>query len=192
MWWQNLTTLQQVYFCIALLFSVILVIQFVLLLLGIGGDSEGLDLTGDGETDISVDLDSGLAMFTLKGMIAFFSVGGWVGFTLGDGSMKSVWVILISIGTGLIALVAVGFLMRSVTKLQQNGTMDIKNAVGKTAEVYLTIPAKCSSCGKITVEVQGQLTELDAMTESEEPIKTGTKVKVVKTDETTAYVERIY
>ena len=57
---------------------------------------------------------------------------------------------------------------------------------------YLTIPAKCSACGKITVEVQGQLTELDAMTESEEPIKTGTKVKVVKTDETTVYVERIY
>ena len=192
MWWQNLTTLQQVYFCIALLFSVILVIQFVLLLLGIGGDSEGLDLTGDGETDISVDLDSGLAMFTLKGMIAFFSVGGWVGFTLGDGTMKNVWVIIISIVTGLVSLVAVGFLMKSITKLQQNGTMQIKNAVGKTAEVYLTIPAKCSACGKITVEVQGQLTELDAMTESEEPIKTGTKVKVVKTDETTVYVERIY
>ena len=192
MWWQNLTTLQQVYFCIAMLFSVILLIQFILMLIGIGGDGEGLDLTGDGETDISVDTDSGLAMFTLKGMIAFFAVGGWIGFTLGDGMMDTVWVILISIASGLVALIGVGFLMKSITKLQQSGTMDIKNAVGKVADVYLTIPANCSATGKITVELQGQLTELDAVTEDQEPIKTGAKVKVVKTDDNTCYVEKLH
>ena len=150
MWWQNLTTLQQIYFCVASLFSVILIIQFILMLIGIGGESDGIDFTGDGETDISVDTDSGLSMFTIKGMIAFFAVGGWVGFTLGDGMMKPGWVILISIGAGLLALVLVGILMNAITKLQQNGTKNIANAVGKTAEVYLTIPAQLKAHGKIT------------------------------------------
>ena len=66
MWWQNLTTLQQIYFCVASLFSIILIIQFILMLIGIGGESDGIDFTGDGETDISVDTDSGLSMFTIK------------------------------------------------------------------------------------------------------------------------------
>ena len=192
MWWQNLTTMQQVYFCIAMLFSVILVIQFILLLIGVGGDGDGVDFDVDSDADASFDVDGGLAMFTIKGMIAFFAVGGWIGFALGDGMIAPVWVIIISLVAGTAALFGVGFLMKSITKLQQSGTMDINNATGKTAEVYLTIPAKCTACGKITVEVQGTLTELDAMTESEEPIKTGAKVKVVKTDGSTCYVEKIY
>ena len=69
--------------------------------------------------------------------------------------------------------------------------MEISNAVGKTGEVYLTIPPSLSGTGKINVDLQGTLTELDAMTENDTPIKTGAKVKVVRTDESTCYVEII-
>ncbi|MBQ7164453.1 MAG: hypothetical protein IJR61_03900 [Clostridia bacterium] len=190
--WNDWTTLQQVYFCIAVLFSVVLLVQLVLTLIGAGHDGEGVDLTGDGNPDVTVDTDSGLAPFTLKGLVSFFAVGGWVGFALGDGTLHTVWVILISLAAGLAALVAVGFILKGMAKLQSNGAMDINNAVGKTAEVYLTIPPKCSGAGKITVEIQGSLTEMNAMTEGDEPLKTGCKVKVVKTDNATCYVEKIY
>ncbi|MBQ9481209.1 MAG: NfeD family protein [Clostridia bacterium] len=190
--WNDWTTLQQVYFCIAVLFSVVLLVQLVLTLIGAGHDGEGVDLTGDGNPDVTVDADSGLAPFTLKGLVSFFAVGGWVGFALGDGTLHTVWVILISLAAGLAALVAVGFILKGMAKLQSNGAMDINNAVGKTAEVYLTIPPKCSGAGKITVEIQGSLTEMNAMTEGDEPLKTGSKVKVVKTDNATCYVEKIY
>ena len=99
---------------------------------------------------------------------------------------------MISAISGIAARIVVGFVLRGMSKLQTNGIMDINNAVGKVAEVYLTIPAKCSGTGKITVEIQGTLTELNAMSESEEPIKTGSKVKVVRTDNSTCYVEKIY
>ena len=142
--WNDWTTLQQIYFCIALLFSAVLLVQLILMIIGIGSDSgEGVDLNGDGNPDVTVDGDSG-PLFTVKGLISFFAIGGWVGFAIGDGSLKTGWVILISVASGLVALVAVGFALRAMAKLQTNGVMDINNAVGKVAEVYLTIPEKCS------------------------------------------------
>lgn len=190
--WNDWTTLQQVCFCIATFFSIVLVVQVILMLIGLGseGDTE-IDLSGDGDADVVVDTGSGIALFTLKGLIAFFAVGGWVGFMLGNSALHPLLVILIAVASGTVALIGVGFLMKWLMRLQQNGTMSYSNAVGKTGEVYLTIPAKCAGAGKVNVEIQGQLTEASAMTDSDEPIKTGAKVVVVRADSTTLYVEKI-
>ena len=48
-------------------------------------------------------------------------------------------------------------------------------AVGKIAEVYLTIPAKRTGSGKISVVVQDALTECAAVTDSDEPLSTGSR-----------------
>ena len=50
---------------------------------------------------------------------------------------------------------------------------------GKTGEVYLTIPSNRAGVGKITAVVQSALRELDAVTDADEPIKTGTQIKIV-------------
>lgn len=190
--WTDWTVLQRVYFIIAMFFSIVLVVQLILMLVGAGhnGDTD-LDLNGDGDPDISVDTSDGLALFTLKGLIAFFAIGGWVGFALGDGTLANHWVILISIAAGLVALVLVGLIMKWMTKLADNGAMQISNAIDKTAEVYLTVPANCAGTGKITVEIQGCLTEVEAVTQGEE-LKTGTKVKVVRVDGDICVVEKLY
>ena len=191
--WQNLTTLQQVYFCIAVFFSAVLILQFILAIVGVGqgGDTE-VDLDGDGEPDVTVDTSDGIVPFTLKGVIAFFAVGGWIGFALGDGTISSAWAIIVSVLSGFAALVGVGFLMKWIMRLQSSGTMDIKNAVGKIAEVYLTIPAKCAGNGKINLELQGAYIEAEAITECEQPIKTGEKVRVVKIEGGVCVVERLF
>jgi hypothetical protein len=63
-------------------------------------------------------------------------------------------------------------------KLTDSGTLNLNGAVGKIGSVYLTIPAKRSGLGKVQVKVQG-LQTLDAMTDSEEEIKTGSVIEVV-------------
>ena len=54
--------------------------------------------------------------------------------------------------------------------------MEIKNALGKTAKVYLTIPAKRSGPGKVHINFDGTLRELEAI--SDEEIKTDSMIEV--------------
>lgn len=65
-----------------------------------------------------------------------------------------------------------------LSKLVESGTMQMENAVSKTGEVYLVIPAKRSGFGKVQVKVQGSLRTLDAITDEEEDIPTGAVIVV--------------
>ena len=46
--------------------------------------------------------------------------------------------------------------------------------------MYLTIPGKKVGKGKILISVRGSVRELDAMTDNEEKIPTGSVVKVIR------------
>lgn len=192
MWWETLTLLQKVFFCIACPASVFLIIQIILLLIGFGGEGEigdEVDITGDGDVDVTIDADSGLSLFTIKGLTAFFTVGGWVGFTLGDDS--TALAIVLSIVCGSVALVLMALIMKWLIRLQSNGNVQLSEAIGKIADVYLTIPAKNNGEGKISLTLNERLIEMNAIQNGDEPIKTGSKVKVVEIVGNTYVVEKI-
>jgi hypothetical protein len=65
-----------------------------------------------------------------------------------------------------------------MANLAASRTLKIKNAIGEIGEVYLPIGAKRSSIGKIQIKVQGSLRELDAITDSEDILKTQEIVRV--------------
>ena len=76
--------------------------------------------------------------------------------------------------------------------MQDSGNLAIENTVGKVAEVYLTVPQKNGGSGKVNVFCQERYVELDAVTDSLDPIKTGERVKVVSAlGEGTVVVERL-
>jgi hypothetical protein len=63
--------------------------------------------------------------------------------------------------------------------------------LGKTAQVYLTVPAKRSGTGKIQISVKGTVKEMAAVTDFE-TIPTGALVKVKSIDsENILVVEKI-
>ena len=64
-------------------------------------------------------------------------------------------------------------------KIQSDGTMNIRNALGMSGEVYIPIPAKREFAGKVMVKVQDQYTEFEAVTDEEEKIPTGSQVTVI-------------
>ena len=73
-WFLNLSVAEKVYFIIAIIASVLLVIQIIMMLFSLGG---GGDFDMDDVFDGDVDTDSGLSFFTVKGLTAFFALGGW-------------------------------------------------------------------------------------------------------------------
>lgn len=163
---QQMSALEQVFFWIAVVASVFLVVQIVMLLVSFGS---GADIDGDGDFDMNdgdADTDGGLSLFTIKSVTAFFALGGWCGFAAATYMPDNVWApILISLATGIAALLAVGFTMRGVAKLQCSGNLVPEKLVGMKATVYVSVPAGRQGRGKITLTAQGKYMEIDAVTD---------------------------
>ena len=203
-WWNSLDALQHFFAYVAIPATLILCIQTVLLLFGLGAggdgdldsDTSGLD-TGDGtapdldapDTDVpdswdgegGHDLahDPGLRIFTIRGLVAFFSVFGWAGLALSRSGVPGGVSTLIAFLLGLGAMVVLALVLRGALGLQSDGTMNLKNALGLCGTVYLTVPPRRQGTGKITLVLQGQLGEFEALTDEPEPLKTGQSVQVI-------------
>lgn len=164
-WYLSLSVLEQVYLWLAVVATVFLIIQIILLCFSsFGGD---LDVDGDG--DIDVDTDSGVSIFTVKSITAFFAVGGWAGLltcTVSAHSMQ--WLsVIVAIIAGAAGMSLVVLLMRVMLKLQCNGALETEYLVGKRATVYVSVPPTRSGRGKITLTAQGRFVELDAVTDGD-------------------------
>ncbi len=191
--------------------TVILVLQTILLLFGVGGeegdldsdtsgigDADAADMDADvpegidGEIDGGFDGDTGLRLFTVRGMVAFFSVGGWAGIAaikLGAAPLLAVFIALVM---GIAALFLVALFFKLIPRIQHNGTMRLANAVGSIGEVYITVPAGSAGSGKVNVILQGQLSELTAVTYADRALRYGEKVRVTGTiGENTLIVEPV-
>ena len=192
--WNSLILGQQIFLCIAVPATVLLVVLIVTMLFGMGDSDADADLDGDGDfdaDDVDGDLtDAGLSFFTLRGIVAMLSIMGWSGLVFLDPSLNIHWAVgaAISLALGVLALFLVALAMRGISRLQSSGNLDVGNAIGKVAQVYLTIPAEGKSAGKVSITVQEQLTELSAITTSAEPIPTGAYVRVVAVSENGALV----
>lgn len=141
----------------------------------------------DAATDVPVDAhdgqthfgDSGLHLFTLQGLVAFFAVFGWSGLLMLKADVLPVASVVLAIVFGFVAMVVIAYAMRAMMKLQSDGTLDIRNAMGKSGTVYLPVHEKRSAAGKVSILVQDRLVEMDAVTDGEETIPTGAEVTVV-------------
>ncbi|MDR1906352.1 MAG: hypothetical protein LBQ27_05550 [Clostridiales bacterium] len=195
MWFESLHTTEQVLFAIATAASALLVIQLILLILGLGNDSDAFDGGDASDADIPSNSTSpielgGLKIFTIRGIIAFFAAGGWVAFGTFDG--LSYWSFALGAAAGAAVTVALAFLMNAVMKLEKSGNILYDKAIGATGTVYLNIPPKRSGTGKITVMIQQHLAECEAVTDDTEKIETGAVIKVTAMiDANTFLVERI-
>lgn len=191
----SLSILEIILFVLAASASIILIIQIILMLVGFsGGDAS--DIGTDTDTfDGSDNVDSGaggdLALFTVKGIVAFFAVGGWVGFAMSTSGIHIAWVITGAFLSGAAALVGIAYLIKLGLKLQSNGMIVYKNAIGSYATVYLTIPSKGNGKGKINLTVQERFIEAEAITNSDEKIITGSQVKITDYINDTYIVEKI-
>lgn len=155
-----------------------------------GFDADGdmdTDFDADGDTDAETDVDAGghsglfagLKLFTLRGIVAFLAVCGWGGLWLLRMGMHPIFAVFLAIAMGFWAMLLMALFLRVALKLQDDGTLDFRNALGAAGTVYLTIPAGRAGEGKVHVIVQDQLRELEAVTDDPSPILTGTEIVVV-------------
>ena len=188
-WWNGLSVVAQVFYCIAIPATVVLIVQTVLMFIGFGNEEGelggGIDDDFDGDVPADADASSafegleGLRVFTIRGMVAFFVVFGWLGVSL-ERSGIEVWLnVIISVAAGFLMMLCLAWLMNATMKLRSNGNADNRNTVGTAGKVQLTIPAHRTGEGKVHVMLQGTYVERNAVTDEDEPIPKGAEIIVV-------------
>jgi len=164
------------------------------------------DIDGGFDGDFSADLDGGfdgdldggapvlhsaaehgdfagstptLRIFTIRGIVAFFAIGGWAGLAALTAGIPTLWSIQIALVAGVAAMLLASFVLKLALQMQSSGNISLKYALSQVADVYITIPAARSDRGKITMVLQERFVELEAVTDSKTDIKPNTKVEVV-------------
>lgn len=163
------------YWYLAIGASAIFLIQTIMTFFGTDADT-GTDADFDGNFDSG---DYPFQLFSLRNLINFILGFGWGGVVLYNAFESKVIVAVLAFLIGLFFIFVFFFIMKSMMKFSEDNTFSLESAVGKTGDVYLTIPPAKKGRGKIFVSVKGSSRELDAVTTSEEEIKRGALVKIV-------------
>ncbi len=188
-WFDSLSVMQHIFFWLGIAATLFLIVQIILMCFtSFGGD---VDIDGDG--DIDVDTDSGVSIFTVKSITAFFAVGSWAGLlTCAVAPANLQWLaVIIAIIAGGAAMAVVVLIFRAMAKMQCNGALETDKLVGKQATVYISVPSARSGRGKITLNAQGKFLELDAVTDSEEKLLTDEIVEIIAAENECMVVKRV-
>ncbi len=201
--WPSLSIAEQIFYAVAIGSSLILLFLFLLNLIGLGGHDmdmdhdlhvDGMDvhdvhigdLAHDFDHDLAddhpdlVDHEGGLAFISLRTILAFLVGFGWTGVVMSSSHAPLFITLLLAIGVGAIFMLIVFWLMRLIYSLAESGNIDITNALGTTGTVYLPIPPQGQGSGQVQLIIQGRLREIQAITDGDEQLPTGTHVRVVR------------
>ena len=175
-------------FCAAVGGSV-LVVQFILTVIGIGGE----DFDFDADVDIPDDVDLGgeshhsavshgstwlFSVISFKTVVAALTFFGIAGLASYSAELPPFTTLAIGLAFGVSAMFLVHFMMQSLHKLNHDGSLRIGASVGKRGQVYVPIPGERSGEGKIQLRLQNRIVELKAMTGEPDKLPTGARVVI--------------
>lgn len=168
--------MEKIYLTVAIPASLLLIVQTLMTFFGWAGEID-VDMNGDGDVDMTGE--SGMTLFSVRNLVAFFTFFGWSGLWMLTSDVKPVIVVLLSVLVGLLFMFVSMSLFYLVSKMQRSGTLVLNNAIGIVGEVYIRIPGNHMGYGKVMVAIQGALNEIEAITDETEDLHTGTQVEVI-------------
>ena len=188
-WWNDIGLVGQIMACAAIPMSVVMILQLILMIIGVGSDGDADTGIDDGVIDSNAETsppDSSncgktgvFKIFTIRGIVAFFALGGWAGLAALAAGLHPFWAIQISLFAGVCALLLAAIVIRLALRMQTSGNLNLGNAISQTADVYIRIPSERSDKGKVTMLMQERFVELDAVTDHDADLLPETKVVVV-------------
>ncbi|MCB9832340.1 MAG: hypothetical protein H6807_07690 [Planctomycetes bacterium] len=197
-------SLEMTLWSLAILGTIIFVLKLAMMFVGMDGhgdgdlDHGGADFGDHGDGDFgdhgdgdfgdhdvshdhgSEDSTSAFNLLSLQSLACLAMSVGWMGLGMMRSFQSPGWLALtVAAVFGLLMVWFMGFLLRKARRLESSGTLDLRNAVGRSGTVYLGIPK--GGVGQVQVVVQGRLATLEARSELD-LLPTGTKVLVSSVD----------
>lgn len=190
-WYEALPHTLQIYWGIALFATTIFTIQMLMSFIGLGdlGDADvDTDFSG-GDAD-GLDDAGAMSLISIRNIIYFLLGLGWAGVCLWNTITNRTVLLFCSIIVGCVFVLCFVAVFHQLMKLQQNGAVNINDAVGHVCDVYLRIPAAGQGMGQVQISMGGSVHEFDARTNAEEAIPSGAKVKVIEVNDHVLLVEK--
>jgi membrane protein implicated in regulation of membrane protease activity len=185
----NLPADMKVYWSIAVFATLIFIVQSILTFIGMdahdGADADfgGNDLQGGEEP---------FQLFTFRNLINFLLGFSWAGIAFSGIIDSRILLMTVAFVTGAIFIAIFFVIMKQLMKLAEDNSFKINETLHQIAEVYIPIPERKKGKGKIAISVRGAMHEIDAVTEDESRISSGTNVRVVKIEgESLVLVEKL-
>ena len=167
-WWQTLGSIEQIYWGIALISTGLFLFQLALTFIGLDSDIEA---------EIG-EVDGGFSLISVRSVIAFGTFFGWGGVVALSNGFTGTKVLMFGFLAGFVAMIAVAYIFFQLLRLQEDGTVELYQAIGKTAEIYLSVPEATKGKGKIHITLGDKLMEFDAISNGD-AFPTGARVKVM-------------
>lgn len=139
----------------------------------VGGDTHSAMDIGD-HADFKIG-----RMYTVQGIVAFLVVMSWSAIVFLNTTGSAFLALGLGVLFGLIAMYAVARLIYTSRRLAEEGTLNLKNAIGTLGKVYIPVLPNSAAVGKVMINIQGRYTECNAATEGDEALQTGTLIRVV-------------
>jgi membrane protein implicated in regulation of membrane protease activity len=197
----------------AIVGGTVLICQFVLTLVGLGGGHDvdfSHDVPHDFGGDAGVDGHAGEAssaagmdhdaqgdhgsswlfgIISFRTLIAAATFFGLAGLAAQSAGLRLGPQLLLALSSGWAAMYGVHWMVRAMGRLGEDGTVRIRGALGQEATVYVPIPAAKAEAGKVQLKIQNRLVEYEAVTAGPLKLTTGTRVRVVGIAGSTLEVE---
>ena len=190
-WWTSLDLFMKILWCIAIASSLIFIIETVLTFIG-------ADVEMDMDTDFDIadggfEGDPSMNLYTFRNLVNFLLGMSWTAILLNEQMKSKALLMLIAFAVGAAIVFAVMMMFKGLSKMQQRGNINVfESAVGCSGKVYLTVPGERKGQGKVQININNSVREYDALTDSEDDLKTGTSIKVTEVlDASTLLVEEI-
>jgi hypothetical protein len=174
-WYTELPSFLKTYWIITGVSTFLFFIVLISTIIGTNSDD-----IGDVDAEVDADIGASFQFFTVKNLVAFFTIFGWSGIASVDAGYSNVTTVAISIFCGLAMMTVMATLFFYISKLNSSGTLQMQNALNAIGEVYLTVGANRSKIGKVQIKVQGALRELEALTDFNQDLKQGNVIKVIE------------
>ena len=182
----DVTGIDMLFAASALVGGILFTLYFFLLM--IGGIATDIF---DGLFGIDVDMgaDASFKALTFQGIMAFLMFFGLAGLYVTKSGGGPSPAILAGGAAGGLSMYATGKLFELFVNLQQDGTMELSEAIGAKGQVYLRIGD--DGVGQVTVEVNEAQRTFNAKSEDGTGIATGDFIEVVDTIGDVLVVKRI-
>ena len=192
---EKLSNVEMFYLGCVIIGGGLFILRSIMLLVGLGGDEQhdvgghdadcGHDVGGAGHADSDGSPVHDFRMVSLHSLTAFVLMFGLTGFLMTRGSEAAPRPLrtgVAAFATGFATMLIIAKIFQTSRKLQSDGTVYPRDAMGAEGSVYLAI--RPGEVGKVQLTVRGAMKIYDARAnDPAASLKNGDPVRVVATGE---------